>query len=187
MSRTNLIIVSGSPGSGKTTLARKLGDALGFPVIARDAIKEVLMNGMPPASRQESMRLGGASWPMMYGVLDTLIGRVPGVIIESNFRRGISEPELVPRVNRCHAIVLHCTARWGTIESRIQARQGDPNRHQGHFDQVALVDVRRDFEKGQFDPLDLDLSSVVVETTDSYHPMFDDLVEIIERRVDSGN
>src|SRR5206468_10021481 len=38
------IIITGRPGSGKTTLAKKLGERLWMPVISRDEIKEGYVN-----------------------------------------------------------------------------------------------------------------------------------------------
>src|SRR5437660_11700440 len=38
------IIITGQPGSGKTTLAKKLGERLWMPVISRDDIKEGYVN-----------------------------------------------------------------------------------------------------------------------------------------------
>lgn len=42
MSRPLLVVVSGPPGSGTTTLARLLGRELPCPVLGRDEIKEGL-------------------------------------------------------------------------------------------------------------------------------------------------
>ncbi|MGC4108548.1 MAG: zeta toxin family protein [Thermomicrobiales bacterium] len=99
--RSVLIIVGGAPGAGKTRLSRALGERMNWPVIARDDLKEVLLNAFPPTDRTESMRLGGPSWGLMYAVLDRLIDRVPGIVIEANFRAGRSEVELRPRAERC--------------------------------------------------------------------------------------
>jgi len=37
------VVVSGPPGSGKTTVARELARALGFPLLSKDTIKEAMM------------------------------------------------------------------------------------------------------------------------------------------------
>jgi predicted kinase len=41
------VVVSGSPASGKTTLARAIASELNLPLIAKDAIKEALMSVLP--------------------------------------------------------------------------------------------------------------------------------------------
>ena len=39
-----LVVVSGPPGSGKTTLAHKIAAAVGCPAICRDEIKEGMVH-----------------------------------------------------------------------------------------------------------------------------------------------
>ncbi len=39
-----IVVVSGIPGSGKTTLATALGQTMGLSVISKDVIKESLMD-----------------------------------------------------------------------------------------------------------------------------------------------
>jgi predicted kinase len=183
--RTSLIVVGGSSGSGKTRLSRTLGELLNWPVIARDDFKEILLDAFPPADRAESMRLGGPSWPLLYAVLDRLIGRVPGVILESNFRAGRSEAELLPRAEQCETIYLHCTAAWETVAARLHARKDDPTRHPGHFDAEAFPQVQADWANDAYRPLELGLPVILVRTDartpDGYEPALADLIAMIER------
>lgn len=186
---TVLLIVGGSTGSGKTRLSRLLVERLGWPVIARDEFKEVLMNAFPPANRRESTRLGSPSWDLMYATLDNLIDRVPGAIVESNFRAGRSEAELFDRVERCHTIYVHCVAEWESVEKRLQARKDDPSRHAGHFDAEAFPEVQADWASDAYRPMDLDMPVFTVRTDvptpDGYKPALDSLVQAIERRVNA--
>lgn len=185
---TTVVIVGGASGAGKTRLANALGDRLGWPVISRDEFKEVLLDAFAPADRAASSRLGGPSWSLMYRVLDRLIGRVPGVILESNFRAGRSEGELLAHIDPGDAVYLHCVAAWATVEARLRARAGDPARHPGHFDAQAFPEVQADWERGAYGPMDLGIPSMIVRTDvatdDGYDPALDRLVEAIERRRD---
>ncbi|MEU2389564.1 AAA family ATPase [Streptomyces sp. NPDC007369] len=47
--RPTLLVVSGPPGTGKSTLARALADGLGCPAIIRDEIKQGLVRSAAPS------------------------------------------------------------------------------------------------------------------------------------------
>ena len=55
------ILVAGPPGSGKSTVARPVAEALGLPLLVKDAIKDTLMDELgAPATVEESRELGRA-------------------------------------------------------------------------------------------------------------------------------
>lgn len=184
-SPTKLILINGSPGSGKTTLSRKIGQHFGFPVISRDALKEQLFATIPPDDRASSRQLGVVSWSLLYTVLDTLIEHVAGVIVDSNFSHGIAEPEVLPRLAKCSSAVVHCFAPWHVIEHRIKARQDDPSRHQGHFDQDALAEVKQAYHNGRYDALDLPVPTILISTIDGYAPEISDIMSTLRDLLDT--
>lgn len=46
MSKISLIIITGLPGTGKTTLGRKLAEEFRLPFISKDDIKEFLFDNL---------------------------------------------------------------------------------------------------------------------------------------------
>jgi predicted kinase len=96
-----LILVNGLPGSGKTTLATRLGAALGVPVMSKDAIKEALYAAVPTARPRSLGAIAmDAAW--------SLVADAPGTVVleswwyrprdlayaEAGWRR-CGEPDLV--------------------------------------------------------------------------------------------
>ena len=59
---TDLMIILGSPASGKTTLARRLAAEFSVPCLCKDDIKEALFDVLGVADRAASKRLSDASF-----------------------------------------------------------------------------------------------------------------------------
>jgi len=102
-----VVVVSGAPGAGKSTLAAPLARALGFPLLAKDVIKESLFDSLgqldadPLAS---SWRLGGAAMELLWRPAE----ECPSVVIEANFRsHSVYERQ---RCGHCLLVRSRCTA-----------------------------------------------------------------------------
>ncbi|WP_197725386.1 AAA family ATPase [Actinoplanes sp. OR16] len=76
------VLVGGWPASGKTTLGRALATALGIAYLAKDDVKEALMDALgAPASVERSRELGVAA---VHAVLRVARG-CPGAVVDSTW------------------------------------------------------------------------------------------------------
>ncbi len=66
---TSLVLITGPPASGKTTLAVPLASLLDLPLVSKDVIKEALFDSPGHGDREWSSRLGAASFAVMFALL----------------------------------------------------------------------------------------------------------------------
>lgn len=124
--RGSFVLVAGWPGSGKSTLAAALAAELGVPLLAKDEIKEVLMDDLGrPKTVAESQRLGKTAVLVMLRVAR----RCPAAVLDSTWF-DYTLPLL--RALPGPLVEVHCTVSPEIAKARYQARAG--NRHGGHLD-----------------------------------------------------
>jgi predicted kinase len=121
---TTVVAVTGLPGSGKTTLARHLAVDLGWPLITKDTIKEALGDALGIRGEEQSRRLSGASYRVLYA----LAADVPReVIVESNFRAD-SVPA-VRALSQAPPVELFCSCPVEVAVDRYNSRARHPVHH----------------------------------------------------------
>lgn len=119
------VMVSGPPGSGKSTLAQPIAAQLELPLIAKDAIKEALMDVLGyPASVEESRTLGRAAVMAMVNVAEA---SQAGAVLDSTFF-----PYAFPLLRSLpgRLVEVHCSCPRRVAIERYAAR----TRHAGHLD-----------------------------------------------------
>jgi predicted kinase len=62
-----VVVATGIPASGKTTLATALSAQLEWPLISKDVVKEALFDALGTGDLQWSQRLGRAGHVVRYG------------------------------------------------------------------------------------------------------------------------
>jgi predicted kinase len=120
------VLVAGPPGSGKSTLAEGLARALELPLIAKDDIKEALVDVLGvPATVSDSQQLGRAAVMAMLTVAKTS----PAAVLDSTFY-----PYTVEHLRQLRGplIEIRCRCPREIVEARYAARS--PERHIGHLD-----------------------------------------------------
>jgi predicted kinase len=152
-----LVLVTGPPASGKTTLAGPLAAALGLPLIGKDLIKEALFDVLGTGDRAWSRRLGKASFEVLYAVA----GALPAAVLDANLG-----PEAAPRLQAidAHLLEVYCRCPADEVERRFASRA--PTRHPGHVDHLLAPEIKATLTRGA-GPLDL---GPVLEV-DTTHPV----------------
>lgn len=79
-----LVIVSGLPAAGKTSLSERLGRDLGFPVVHRDRLRRYVFNGLDEVPEVRDL-LPEASDRLVLGVMSSVLDAGIGVVLDGNF------------------------------------------------------------------------------------------------------
>lgn len=159
-----LVVVTGPPAAGKTTIARALAARLRLPLIAKDTIKEALFDGLGSGDLAWSQRLGTGTYLALLALSEDSVAAGASLVLEANFVRG-SEIETRLAALSARFVQIHCSAPLEVLLGRYARRE----RHPGHVDAERVEALRDAVETGRHDPLDLpgellrlDTSSAVV-------------------------
>jgi predicted kinase len=115
--RRRYVVVSGPAASGKTTLARRLADELGVPLLAKDTIKAALFAVLDVPDIETARRVGRAA----VTVLLALAGEVRGdAVLESVWPRSQSVADLSRLEGSL--VEIFCRCDRSSAEARYAAR-----------------------------------------------------------------
>ncbi len=82
-----LLVVTGMPSSGKTTVAEGLARRLRLPLIAKDEIKESLYDSLGAGDVASSAGIGRAAYALIFALARTTLDSGVSVLVEANFFR----------------------------------------------------------------------------------------------------
>lgn len=138
MRKFRLIIITGLPGTGKTTLAARLAQRHALPLICKDTIKEPLMDVL--GSSVPSRALSDIAFAVMFSMARELLALSGSLILEGNFRSGEHEAPLLAALPAVRPTIVQvlCSADEDERRARLLQRAADPARHAGHRDDRQL-------------------------------------------------
>jgi len=153
------VVVSGAPGTGKTTVATILAEQLAVPMLSLDAIKEALAATLGVGDEDWSDRLGEAAAEVLF----RLAASFPGVVAEGWWRR-TRRDRAIQEFSGWIEVFCRCEPR--VAQQRMRERAAS-DRHPIHRDVINPVLLE---EAGavaaSVTPLHLGSALIEVDTTE---------------------
>ncbi len=187
MTKLVLILISGAPGTGKTGLLKKLAPALPVVVLEKDAIKETLFDTLGAGDREWSVKLGGATFELLYMLIERHLMAGQSVVAEAAFHHEFASSWLERMKSKYDfdVLELHCHADPDIVLRRYVERGGSDERHGGHDRGVDTSAVAEELRRryGQYGPVTDGDGLVRIDTTDFAKVDYDEIVEIVRGAV----
>ena len=178
----SLIVVSGSAGSGKTTLAHAIASAIGCPAICRDEIKEGMAHTSPGFTPSTGDPLSQRTLTTFFDVLHLLLSRGVTVVAEAAFQDRRWRPGLEALADLATIRIIRCTVDADVARARIARRVQQDTRRAVHDDQGLLRALATGTDSlDAFVPISLPAPTIHVDTTSGYDPKISDIVAFINR------
>jgi broad-specificity NMP kinase len=181
MKNFTIFIITGLPGSGKTTLSEKLSKKLKLPLINKDAIKELLFDNLGWKDREWSRKLGMTTFTLLYYIMEAqMVARKP-FIVESNFKHEFDSKKFraLKKKYNFFPIQIICETKGEVLYDRFKKRFESGNRHPGHCDEIVCEEIREDLLKSDYKPLQIGGKIIKVNTTSFRSVNIDNIINTI--------
>ena len=189
MTNPSLIVITGLPATGKTTISNALAEFFKFPVLSKDSLKEMMFDICGYHDRDWSQKIGSISFSLMYELIALMMEKHRVLIVETDFSRpdlaGHQLSQILARhKGRALEIKLFCES--SILMDRFRSRSQTPGRHPGHCDVGNSSEFEALFKVGMRQSLNPQWETIEVNTDDIEKLSIEVLVKSVNKFLKSS-
>ena len=178
MSKPLIIYVTGAPGSGKTTLAKRIAEQLYIPHVSSDLVHGgVRFTLGEPNDRYKTLH--EAFVPIMVDMSKRGIS----FVVDHVLQKDMSKTDVIDKLLPHARIIFIHTVATNPIKRHLERELGRDDRGKVLDDDG--LKKRADFHASNLsqtvEPADFETPVLIVDTDDGYDPALDEIVATIER------
>jgi adenylate kinase family enzyme len=168
MPQSMLIIVSGPPSSGKTSIGRHIAQELGLPFVFKDGIKEMLFDTLGWSDKEWTEQLNLATYAILFHFIQAQLEANLSFVVESDFKpdEHTAKFKELKKKFKFKPVQVQCQASDEILLKRFVDRADSDDRHPGHMDQANLEDFKKSLKENIYERLEIGGENVVVNTDD---------------------
>lgn len=180
MNQPFLLIVTGRPASGKSTLAHLLSKQINCPLLSRDELKEGYINTVNITHAEADDSVAQHIYDTFFEAIELFITKGISIIAEAAFQDKLWKSKLLNLSGKAAIKIIICTTNLDILNSRfINRLLNNPNREKYHGDkEMNLIN-------GDYTPVNMDVPTLEVDTTENYDPNLQEIISFIKERKNS--